>query len=132
MIDNANGGGVPSASDETVDNPGSGQLISTFMQDLGLVTSIQPKAIDAGASEVGMFNDFGGIRFSSVSEVMSGQIQFLGGTDFIEIDSSAKDSQILTYDDGAGTRTPLSFSYMPGSTTIDDILLQLNNQVGNC
>ena len=130
MIDNANGGGVPSASDETVDNPGSGQLISTFMQDLGLVTSIQPKAIDAGASEVGMFNDFGGIRFSSVSEVMSGQIQFLGGTDFIEIDSSAKDSQILTYDDGAGTRTPLSFSYMPGSTTIDDILLQLNSQVG--
>ena len=65
MIDNANGGGVPSASDETVDNPGSGQLISTFMQDLGLVTSIQPKAIDAGASEVGMFNDFGGIRFQA-------------------------------------------------------------------
>ncbi len=130
MIDNANGGGVPSASDETVDNPGGGQLISTFMQDLGLVTSIQPKTIDSNASEVGMFNDFGGVRFSGVPEVMTGQIQFQGGTDYIEIDPSAKDGQILTYDDGAGNRTPLTFNYMPGSTTIDNILSQLNSQVG--
>ncbi len=130
MIDNAHGGGVQAASDETVDNPGGGQLISTFMQDLGLVTSIQPKTIDASASEVGMFNDFGGIRFSGVPEIMTGQIQFQGGTDYIDIDPSAKDGQILTYDDGAGSRTPLTFNFMPGSTTIDDILTQLNTQSG--
>ena len=49
MIDNANGGGVflQRVTKQWIIR-GSGQLISTFMQDLGLVTSIQPKAIDAG------------------------------------------------------------------------------------
>ena len=132
MIDNADGPKVATARDESIDDANSvpPKLISTFMQDLGLVDAIQTKLIDPNSSPVGMFNDFGGIKFSSVPEVMRGRINFQGGLDYIEIDPSAKDEQIFTYDDGSGTRTSLTFDHIPGDLSIDQIITQLNNQTG--
>lgn len=132
MVDNAFGAKLPAARDEVIDDSSAVPplRISTFMQDLGLVDVIQPKKIDPNSSAVGMFNDFGGIRFSSVSEILRGRIEFQGGGDFIEIDPFVKDDQKLTYDDGTGVRTSLTFDYFSGITSIDEILAQLNSQTG--
>ncbi|MCO4782513.1 MAG: flagellar hook-associated protein FlgL [Candidatus Cloacimonetes bacterium] len=64
MTDNANGSGLSVVLDEG----GTGAVganMSTFAQDLGVATQLQPKTVNAGNYAnvpVGMLNDFGGIN----------------------------------------------------------------------
>ncbi|MCJ8346432.1 hypothetical protein MJH12_12890, partial [bacterium] len=78
MIDNANGSGIPLVEDEG----GTGVIganMSTFAQDLGVATQLQPKTVNPAnyaTVPVGMLNSFGGINFNVDSQFT---ISFQGG-----------------------------------------------------
>ena len=129
MKDNAKGAGRAIATDQVTDNPPA-QTLSTFIQDLGLASALQPKTINAATTPVGLFNEYGGVRFSNVEEKMRGQLQFTGGADYLEILPDKNDGQKFVYDDGAGNRTPITLRYHDGAKTIDDVINALNAQTG--
>ena len=126
--DNAKGTAVLRIEDEVGDGL-IGANLSTFAQDLGIATGIQPKTITAATTPVGLFNEFGGVRFSSTLENMSGRIEFNDGT-FLEMSQAGGDSQRFTYEDLTGNRTSLFMPYLPESSTVQDILDSLDTRLG--
>jgi len=135
MIDNAGGAQLPSAEDEIGDGVISGAAgtnLSTFVQDLGLTSILQQRTIDANQTQLGLFNEFGGVRFSGARETMTGRFEFNDGT-FLELQSGNGDGQRIVFDDNtglAGGRTDITFPYLPGTTSIQDILDQLDARMG--
>jgi flagellar hook-associated protein 3 FlgL len=135
MIDNANGTQGTKAEDENGDGVISGVAgtnLSTFVQDLGLTPILQQRTLDANQTQLGLFNEFGGVRLASVRETMTGRIEFNDGT-FLELQSGNSDGQRFVFDDNtglAGGRTDVNFPYLPGTTSIQDILDRLDTRMG--
>ena len=125
--DNAGGSGSLRIEDEVGDGVIGGNL-STFAQDLGIASARQPKNISAAVTPVGLFNDFGGIRFSSVYEKMSGRLEFNDGS-FLELSEAGGDSQRFTFQATSGSRKTLFMPFLPESVGIQDVLNALDSQL---
>ena len=125
--DNASGSGSLRIQDEVGDGV-VGANLSTFAQDLGIASARQPKTISATTTPVGLFNDFGGVRFSSVYEKMQGRLEFNDGS-HLELNRAGGDSQRFTFQAVDGSRKSLFIPYLPESIAIQDVLDTLDTQL---
>lgn len=107
MTDNANGSGIPLVQDES----GSGAIganLSTFAQDLGVASQVQPKVVNAANYNnipVGLLNDFGGVNFNGQFT-----ISFQGGVP-------------------ANAIVDMSVAGLNNSSTMFDVETAINNQI---